>query len=187
MSGVEYPQSLQALLRGAAVSLGDWFAEPLGLERARHLAGEVRRRLQRAYSGGESAFEGRLLELVAAYWGERSPVSVYRSLEATVARDGRERALLELTWGQLLLSRRLEPAFVHLDAGFSRAAHLLSADDYFKVMKRHALLRLLPLSRSASAPQTLSALLDEARIIQRIGGDRTRPAGAGLSHGDTVD
>ena len=91
----------------------------------------------------------------------RYPVLMARSA-------GWRTALLELVFGQLLASCRLFPAMKHLDAGFAAASGFLSPDDYFNVMKRHDLLRLLPLFPEPRAARALDELLVEARVIRRL-------------------
>ncbi|MDE2089269.1 MAG: hypothetical protein KGJ12_04550, partial [Gammaproteobacteria bacterium] len=96
----------------------------------------------------------------------------------------RDQALVELVYGQLLMSRKLYGAMEHLTAGFARAANLFAPDEYFSVLKRHALLGHLSLSERPSAPQDLASLLTEAAVIRRLetrGAGQHRPAATDAS------
>jgi hypothetical protein len=107
----------------------------------------------------------------------------YRQLvvSATAKRD---RALLELVFGQLLMSRKQQPALRHLDAGFRLAAGYLEAGDYFLLVRRHELLRHIPLSGETAAPRGLQSLLAEAAVIRQLRG--AERYACGVSHHDTV-
>ena len=91
----------------------------------------------------------------------------YQQLVAT-SRATRDTALLELVVGQLLISRKLQPATVHLKQGFIQAARYLNAPDYFRLVRRHELLGYLVLRENPAAPQPLDALLSEAAVIKRL-------------------
>ena len=101
--------------------------------------------------------------------------------------DDRQRAMLELCFGQLLIARKCRSAWLHLDRGFALAAHLLEPEEYFSVLKRHELLRQLPVAPGASEGASLEALLNEARVIARLRGPASRPDLRGPRHRDTVD
>lgn len=146
-------------------SLGHWYAEPLERAAAAELGEQARRALQQACLNGSDSFPARLQHFVAGFWLGHSGEAGHATLVATTGDTGR-RALLDLVYGQLLVSCKLDGAQAWLDSGFARAAHLLSARDYFRVMKRHALLRHLVLGKNASEPLGLDALLEEARIIR---------------------
>ncbi len=85
-------------------------------------------------------------------------------------RNRRARALAELVYGQLLLSRKLTGAFDHLGAGFSLAGPMMMAEDYLNVRRRHALLRRLELASTPASPHSLDALLVEAAVIVKLEG-----------------
>lgn len=149
-------------------SLGGWFAEPLSHDQARALRASAHRRLQRAYATGGDGFAGQVQELVAAFWLDGAVEHRYAVLAR--AANGWQAALLELIHGQLLASRGMHPAPAHLDAGFAAAKGFLSAGDYFRVMRRHDLLRLLPVSLQPGPARTLDELLLQARVIKRLRG-----------------
>jgi hypothetical protein len=106
--------------------------------------------------------------MLAQYWLGHSIHDAYLMLQPAVARSTRGRALLELLYGQLLLSRRLAAGMAHLEQGFRLAANLFAAGDYLQVMNRHNLLRQLPLSDTPTEAETLEALLTSARVIERM-------------------
>jgi hypothetical protein len=84
------------------------------------------------------------------------------------------------------MTGRRSGAHERLRHGFTLAAHLFPADDYFRVRRRHELLALLPLTPEGAPPQPLAALLREARVIEllRHAGGRARPGRP--DPGDTV-
>jgi hypothetical protein len=127
----------------------------------------------------------RLAEIIFRFWAGHDSESNYRNCLALLDSD-RDLALLELCYGQLLIARRLEPAWRHLDTGFTTAARLLEPEDYFTVMKRHELLRQLPLATRPSPAASLDALLAEARVIARLRGPGGRPGTHLPGRSDTV-
>lgn len=151
----------------ADLPLADWYADPVPAEQAAAVLGRVRAALRRAYFSGHSPFRLRLQEMIARFWLGR-PVEVDYLGLAKAARGAHERALVELVYGQLLMSRKLAGALEHLSAGFAIAIPLLAAPDYFVLLKRHELLAHLPLASDPAALQDLDALLTEAAVIRRL-------------------
>jgi len=178
----DYPQVLQALLAGQDAPLDAWYADPLPPAAAGRFARE--RQAARRRAAGDRP-EDRLLDLLARFHAGKAVEPDYRTL-AALWHDDRPAALLELVYGQLLASRGLPGAGAHLDRGFGRAAHLLAPAAYFRVMKRHDLLRLLPTRPQPAAARSLEDLLTEARVIRRLGGGRQSPV-IPSPHGDTID
>lgn len=173
MSRKEYPLPIKKLLiADVQGSLDNWWADPLDRDLAEALLAEVRRALQQAYALGSSGDALRILEIIALFWLQRPVGHLYSSLHATPGNQ-LQHSLLELVYGQLLLSRRQAGAVEHLDAGFRLAAELLEAESYFALMKRHDLLRHLTPSTHPVEPQPLNELLVEARVIQRLNGRGT--------------
>ena len=107
------------------------------------------------------------LSTKAAYLGEdiRDDLERLRKLLRTTAHGA---ALVELIYGQLLMSRRLRGARLHLDRGFLRAGRLLTTDDYFILLKRHQQLSRLPLTQTPLPPADLPSLLTTAAVIARM-------------------
>lgn len=156
-------------------SLGDWFAEPMDRTLAGTLLEKARQAMQRSIVIGQPGYELRILELITSYWLDRPVENLFTSLSAVL--DNRyQRALLALVYGQLLMSRKQAGAMAHLDTGFRLASNILSAQDYFNLMQRHDLLRRLPVSTGQTRPQSLTALLAEANVIQQICGTGVREA-----------
>ena len=151
--------------------LGRWYAEPLVPERARSLLEQAQRIMHRGQRSGHHCITGRLQILIARYWLDAA-VQRYDYDMAVRAgfRNRRARALAELIYGQLLLSRKLTGAFEHLSAGFSLAGPMMAAEDYLNVRRRHALLRRLELASTPASPHSLDALLVEAAVIVKLEG-----------------
>lgn len=177
---------LGELLQGGTVSLASWFAWPLTPVQARAWLPRVRQ-VYRERGAAKATPHIRLAEIIVRFWSGHDVEPDYRNCLALCEND-RERAMLELCYGQLLIARRLADAWAHLDQGFELAARLLEAEDYFRVLNRHELLRQLPLMSRASRGAPLQDLLDEARVIARLRGPRAashnnhRPL-----HRDTLD
>lgn len=171
----------------AALPLGAWYAEPLDRAAAADLLRAAHDRVQPFYARGTTCFSCRLQELVARYWQGRNVEGCYRALKATAPAE-RESALTELVYGQLLMSRKQARAMDHLNRGFARAAHYLTAREYFAVLRRHELLAYLPTVQAPvdSPPQGLAALLAEAGVIRRLQGGRRCGVPPGGNGRDTV-
>jgi len=170
---VIYPEVLNRLLQGDPLSLADWFAAPVGVEPARAAAANIQQQLLTRRNESQRLFQWRLAEIIARYWAGHDIEAGVKNFSA-ILRDRREQALLALCYGQLRLARKWAPAWEHLDRGFELAAHLLEPEDYFRVLKRHDLLRQLVLGAAPLAAAPLEVLLDEARIIARLKGARQR-------------
>jgi len=170
-------------LAGRQASLGAWYGEPLAAVDAGRLCAEAERLLRYRLCAGRPVFQLQVLQLLGRYWMGNSISLDYRQLAAST-RVQRDRALLELVFGQLLLSRKLRPALQHLDNGFRLAVEHLEVVDYFRLVRRHDLLRYLPLSDEAAAPQGLQSLLAEAAVIRRLRG--AERFARGVSHHDTL-
>ena len=180
------PDILPYLLSGQTVSLATWFAGPLQPQQAGAWLPRIQRQVQVSLAGGQAGFTVQLAELIARYWIGQDVDAGHKILLA-VLNETRERAMLELCYGQLLIARKRETAWQHLERGFGLAAHLLEPEDYFLVLKRHELLRCLALSALPSRPMGLHELLTEARVIGRLRGRGTRSVPAGPRHQDTLD
>lgn len=182
------PDSLPVLLSGQTASLASWFASPLTRQQAEAWLPKIRRRLQASVSDGHDGRAVRLAELVLRYWHGYDIDAAYHNMLA-VLRGRRERAMLELCYGQLLIARKTDRAWQHLDKGFELATHILLPEDYFLVLKRHELLRALVLSARPSKPMRLDELLTEARVIQRLKRTArgTHRHTDGRTHHDTLD
>lgn len=168
------------------LSLAGWYGEPMDERAARELLQRAQQALREAYAGGGCSF-GPLLQQLLARFRLQGELQEVDSMQATL-REERERALLELIQGQLLISVRLRQAREHLDAGFRAAANLLSPEDYFSVLRRHEQLRALPLFDRPMPARGLAQLLAEAGVIRRLQGPRgERPRSTEGSHLDTLD
>ena len=186
MSEHDYSVDVQQLvLPGASLPPAGWYAQPLTATAAAGLHAAARRSVQSALAGGAArgqSLAARLAELIAAFWLGRAVALDYRSLIATHPPE--VVALVELIYGQLLISCKLAGALEHLERGFTLAVPQLAPADYFALLRRHELLRALPLHRQPSAAQALPDLLIEARVIRRLQPAGWRPGGS--PHDDTL-
>lgn len=164
-------------------SLAAWYGEPMAAAAAACLYTDTEKALRSRLCAGLPAFQLHILQLLGHYWMDVSIALEYQQLAAS-ATGQRDRALLEIVYGQLLFSRRQQPALEHLDRGFRLAAGSLGAQDYFLLVRRHELLRHIPLSATRAAPQGLQSLLAEAAVIRRLQGAARRSCCN--SHHDTI-
>ena len=165
--------------------LGDWYANPITNSATARLQRRAQRALEHGFAHGEDCFAARLQEIAASFWLDRSIEGKYQSLVA-ISTDKHQHALIDLVVGQLLISRKLTGALHYLDAGFSRAANLLKPAEYFRILKRHEVLRHLVLGRQSLPAQDLASLLAEARVVARLRGVNATVSQARHSPGDTV-
>jgi len=149
-------------------TLGRWYADPMSTEAAQQLTVTATRRMERRLRHGGGTLCCRLQLLRAKFWQGIDISGDIQGLQPIAARSAHGKALLDLLYGQLLLSRRLAGGLQHLDRGFDIARTLFTASDYFTVMNRHRLLRQLPLSETPSHAESLETLLISARVIERM-------------------
>jgi hypothetical protein len=171
------------LLKAAPPPLSGWYGDPMDASSARALLDCAERRLRSCLCRGGCCFPLYVLRMICHHWLQSDSVLEYRQL-SMLARDDGERALLELVYGQLLISGRRPDAREHLARGFSLAARRLHAADYFVLLRRHELLEYLPLPEIPTVAQDLGSLLKQAAVIKRLrGGERKRLENA---HHDTL-
>lgn len=150
-----------------------WCADPLTREQAHDLLERAERRGQAYLRRGRSCLTCELQRLAARFWLEEPTGDHFDVLRARLRDSGsRARALVELTEGQLLMSRRLRGALSRLERGFAVSEPLLSPADYFAVLKRHRQLAVLPLSPTPLPPEGLEGLLATGAVIARMGGGK---------------
>jgi hypothetical protein len=155
------------LLKTAWPSLAGWYADPIAAPDARALLDTAQRRLQSRLCRGGRCFPLHVLGMICHHWLQPVSALEYQQL-STLTCDDSERALVELVYGQLLISGKRLPARQHLERGFSLAARHLETADYFLLLRRHELLGFLPLSGMSAIPQDLRSLLNEAAVIKRL-------------------
>jgi hypothetical protein len=164
-------------------SLAAWYAEPLSVADAARLYAGTEKSLRYRLCTGLPVFQLQVLQLLCHYRMD-VPVSLEYQQLAASAMEKHDRALLEIVYGQLLFSCRQRPALQHLDRGFSLAAGYLEATDYFLLVRRHDLLRHIPLADARVAPQGLQSLLAEAAVIRQLRGAARDHCS--VSHQDTI-
>jgi hypothetical protein len=157
--------SILSLEGKLASLLGRWYGDPLSVEVAQAMLGRAHAALQASYRRGADGLDCHIQMMIAHYWVGDAIDSDYRNL---VVSDRRAIALVELVYGQLLMSKKLKGAMDHLDAGFEHATELVEASEYFSLRERHRLLAHIPLSERPSLPRDLSSLLTEASVIERL-------------------
>ena len=155
------------LLCGQQPVLATWYGEPMGAAAAASLYARAQQELQQRLCLDRGAFSLHVLQLVCNYWRNAQGASAYGTLAAS-AGGRRERALLELVYGQLLMSSKLLPANVHLERGFELAAPWLASVSYFELVRRHDTLACLRLTDRPAPAQGLAALLSEAAVVRRL-------------------
>lgn len=149
-------------------TLGLWYADPLSPDQARQLLEQSEKREAIRKRHGGNTLTCRMQKMIATFWLDGDIHDAYRMLKPAAARSAHGRALLELVYGQLLLSRQQKDGLPHLEKGFRLAANLFAAGDYLEVMNRHRLLRQLPLYDAPAAAEALEALLVSAQVIERM-------------------
>ena len=169
---------------GYAPDLAGWYATPLDPAVAQALHAQLRRAEQQALADSRSAYLIRLGLLIAGFWSGRDVVHDHRSLRATTRVE--EQALVDLVYGQLLISCKRLGAQALLDQGFAALAGQLPAVAYFTVLKRHELLRQLALTAAGSPARGLADLLVEAKIIKQLKDKGRQGRSFSGSHDDTL-
>jgi hypothetical protein len=156
----------------APLPLHRWYVEALSPVQAEQWLHQLRAS-RRSISADRGARLSVWIREVTARCALSMPIELhYRDMkEAAVSR--REQALVELVYGQALISQRLRAGLSHLDAGLRLAHDIIATADYFTLVKRHELLSELPLGDDPAPPQGLSALLVEAGVIRRLKAART--------------
>lgn len=170
-TGCMYPRNpthpAECLLAGQQPALATWYGEPPGAAVARLIYDRAQQELQQRLCLNRGAFPLHVLQLACEFWRRAEGASRYETLAAAV--DGRrEQALLELVYGQLLMSRKLRPANAHLTLGFELAAPWLASVSYFELLRRHEMLACLRLTDRPAPAQGLAGLLSEAAVIRRL-------------------
>ncbi|MEF3193068.1 MAG: hypothetical protein K6346_02440 [Halothiobacillaceae bacterium] len=135
-----------------------------------------------AYPIPTATAETRLAQLrTATAWADRLealrlrlmlglPATMQREVLMAEADDDLQRAAVELITGQVMLARRLKGAWAWLDAAEKRLAHGLPGPGYLELLRRHAMLRTLPLFDQPKPMRPLKELLAIAAAISRLEG-----------------
>ncbi|MEO1750947.1 hypothetical protein [Thiofaba sp. EF100] len=150
------------------LDLAAWHAEPLD-------QGEAETRLARL--GTATAWTERL-EALRLRLMLGLPATMQREVLMAEADDDLQRAAVELITGQVMLARRMKGAWDWLDAAEKRLAHRLPGPGYLALLRRHAMLRTLPLFDQPKAMRPLKELLAIAAATARLEGMK-RPDYAG--------
>ncbi len=163
--------------------LSTWYANPLSKHEAEQQLHEVRIKLKQAHESNYQQL--RIEEMIARFWLNRNISGDIENLIATCI-DEQSHALINLIYGQLLISRKLKGGMDYLQQGFQHASKLFPAAAYLEVMRRHERLKHLPLTDSPAAAQTLQDLLMEADVIKRLKGKEKYHCDIISDNNDTV-
>jgi hypothetical protein len=172
-----------ALLDDGQASLADWYATPMVHRHADALLLVAEQAIQHRLRTGACSFQAQLLRLVCHWWQHPDVQADYEELRQA-AGSPHQFALLHLLYGQLLTSRKLEPAKQQLASGFRHAAALLSSAEYFRLLRRHEVLGMLAFGKTPATAQDLPALLAEAAVIERL--QRGKRTAYTSGHHDTM-
>lgn len=155
------------LLQDIPMPLSLWYGDPLTKYQAEQLLQFSLEKRKQALFKGLDCFSYQIKEMIARFFLNRNIKIEYKTMVHST-QDEQQIALIELVFGQLLMSRKLNPALDHLKKGFSIAQKHLSSADYFGIVKRHELLERLKLGKEPSEPKALASLLVEASIIKQL-------------------
>ena len=165
--------------------LGRWYADPPAHGVVTTLVVRYRRRLELNRRHGRDCPLCRLLLAAGQFWLHDGDDGELRHLHDLPQLTRRERALLLLVHGQLLMSRQRRDALPLLERGFDLATPLLHPADYFRVLNRHRTLAHLPLSGNGGPAQTLEELLKIAAVVERLQAANGHRAPYPIDHSDT--
>lgn len=148
--------------------LARWYATPLDRDAAVALLHAAQQREAVRVRRGKSCYTCRLQRMVAHYWLGKEIDEEFHALTQRLRNTAHGRILVELIYGQLLMSQRRSGAMAALDHAFHAAHHLLTPGDYFVLFKRHNLLRRLPLGTEGQKGLFLDELLTTSAVIERM-------------------
>lgn len=148
--------------------LARWYGEPLNHEEAEALLKLTEKRAQERLKRNGNSCLYPLLKLIALHWREEPTEGHYHYLISKKNKSVHAGILSPLIYGQLLMSTKTEGAMDYLDEAFHRARLLLKPEDYFVLMKRHQILKNIPLSGQACEGETLEELLKTGGVIGRM-------------------
>jgi hypothetical protein len=148
--------------------LARWYADPLTLAQAQELLALSTRREQQLLKCFATPHTPPLLRLIALHWLGEPTEGYYQHLISRRSGSVHAEILKPLIYGQLLMSKRISGATDYLDEAFHQARLLLRPQDYFVLMKRHQILKRIPLSDTATQGETLEQLLTTGKVIARM-------------------
>jgi hypothetical protein len=148
--------------------LARWYAEPLSHEEAEQLLSLAEKREQERLKRFARSNLSPFLRLIALHWLGEPTEEYYRHLTSRRTASIHAEILKPMIYGQLLMSRKTDGAMAYLDDAFHRARLLLRPEDYFVLMKRHQVLRSIPLSAEAAKGERLEGLLRMGGVIDRM-------------------
>jgi len=111
-------------------------------------------------------------ELIAVFWQEKDYLRAYSNLLKTNT-DKCLQAHLSVVLGQLLMSKKLQPAMDYLEQGMHALNSFLSSHEYITLMRRNEVLSAILLSSKSYPAATLEQLENEAKVIIKLKGKRS--------------
>ena len=163
--------------------LSEWYADPMPPEQAQMQLEQSHVEEQAELLNSRQLFCPRIKRLIARFWLGKNIENEFRSLGATY-RGEYEQALLQLVYGQLLISRKTSGAMGYLSKGFELATPFLTPSQYFVVMKRHQALANLVLRTIGYPAASLDTLLSEGKVIGKLKGAKNSTKK--VDHKDTI-
>ncbi len=148
--------------------LAKWYGYVQTQQQAQREMAHLNQRLRQKTLLGQRRFVLLVARMVLRFWCGEAIEGDFRELSTQARGLRRKQALLYLVYGQLLMSRRIEGATEALAEGFRQASPLLDPWDYWRVEKRHQLLKSLPLFDQPRPASDLHELLTEARVAQQF-------------------
>jgi hypothetical protein len=145
--------------------LARWYAEPLSHTEAQKLLALSLQREQTLLKRSASSPLSPLLKLIALHWLGEPTSAHYQHLTSRKEKSVHAEILKPLIYGQLLMSKQMEGTMGYLDDAYSQARLLLRSEDYFVVMKRHQILKSIPLSDEPAKGERLEGLLKIGGVI----------------------
>ncbi len=142
--------------------LDRWYGDPLSSSEADRLARSV-------VGNSVNRLTGQLIRLRLNHYLGESIEGEYRALiHAAASRSGRAHALVELLYGQLLISGHQLGAIAPLRRAERLTSRLLAPRRWIALVERHDALSHLPLQPVARRAQPLEELMAEANVIVRL-------------------
>ena len=159
--------------------LSRWYAHPVAADEAHAQLLS----LQKIPGVEEELLLTRLQEVALRYWTGKSIAAEMDGLKVVFS-DPVEHALIDLVYGQLLISTKSSGAMEYLHSGFRQAAHFFPAKDYLEVMRRHERLQHLVLQETPMQALSLEELLKEADVVHQLEKNRGKSVRAGHDKDD---
>ncbi len=148
--------------------LTKWYANPQSIKEAQQNIARLNQHQQIRYRRGIGCRICQLQLLIAHFWLDADIKPEIETLLQQNQHQRRFNALINLVYGQLLISKRLNGAHHFLNEAFKLSSPLLTTENYFKIYHQHQLLKALPLNEKALPAEDLKTLITMAEVILRF-------------------